>query len=88
MVRQSRLPEFRRFVNKHRFIGIAILESHLSQVVRVSGYTVLRCKVEVPSTGVLSALRNDLTIIHHDLTQSADNENKAATLHIEGLSFT
>lgn len=85
---QSRLPDFRRFVDKHRFPVIAISESRLSQDVRLSGYTVLRSETGLPSTRVLLALRSDLTMIHHNVTPSAVNEYVAATVQIGGLSFT
>lgn len=85
---QSRLSDFRRFVNKHHFPVIPIPDSRISQDVRLSGYAVLRSKTDMPSTRVLLAVINDLSIIHLDLTSSAVDQYVAATVLCYGLSFT
>lgn len=84
----QRLPDFRRFVQKHQFPIVAISESRLSTDIRLSGYAVLRSSTGVAKTRVLLCVRNDLTFMQHNLPPNALNELAAITVRHAGVSFT
>lgn len=84
----SRLPDFRRFIQQHRFPIIAISETRLRANIRLSGYTVLQSRTGEALSRVLLAIRNDLTYMEHTLPPDDTNEYVTATIKSSAQQFT